>query len=74
MAAFPEEEQDQNAETDRESDIGSGKPGLISNQAQSRLANRTNHSEHQRLHRDDGRPDVISYLILNPVQQARAYD
>ena len=33
-----------------------------------------NHGVHQRIHRNDRRPDIIGYLILNPVQKDRAYD
>ena len=40
MMSFPEQEQNQNAQDSRESGIGSGKPGLISDKAQSRLADR----------------------------------
>src|ERR1041384_7768474 len=70
---FPEQEQQQNSQTTRECEICSWKPRMISNKAQCWLADRGNNGVHQRIHRNDCRPHIIGYLVLDPVQKDWAY-
>ena len=72
MAAFPEQERDQNAETACQSEIGSGQAGLIGDKAQDRFTHRHKNCEYQRLHGENRRPDVVWYLILNAAQHERS--
>jgi hypothetical protein len=58
-AAFPEQEHDQNTETARQPQIGGRQPGPVGDKAQSRLTNRQKNCEHQRLHGEKRRPDVV---------------